>query len=448
MASLLGIGEVILEQARSPALQGGGHLVITGMDGRLSNARFFLSSVLGAPALSGRVTAASPTTLGTVYLIRNDRTVPIDVRGGIPSLEQALGDPETSSIEGWTDAPTDRTWTSPDPGDILRSMDQFHAIPDVPERADSWAEWLYFNGQAGSTRFYLTFLAGPRTESGDRVAGVRLQLDRDGRMTSYSETDEVDEATLLAGAPDLVIGRSRVELDGHRYRLTLDLPLASTSAPERRTTRNQRPDVPRVTGEIVIDPVPGRSLPPLTIEGAGGWMSGYVVPVLSGALSGTIDVGGEVVDLAGGRAYHDHNWGFWEDVSWRWGQVQHGDLSFVYGRVYPPADAADPDRIPGFLGVIGPDGPLGYSTRVSIEEQEAPELGRPQRILVHGRSWQLDLTMEIDIEDAVVTRMDRGGFGGERDFLQLRATYHVTGTVGDEEIDFTAPGSAETFRAR
>ena len=51
----------------------------------------------------------------------------------------------------------------------------------------------------------------------------------------------------------------------------------------------------------------------------------------------------------GGTGYHDHNWGFWQGVSWQWGQVQGEGLSFVYGRVYPPADAADPSRIPAFL---------------------------------------------------------------------------------------------------
>ena len=48
--------------------------------------------------------------------------------------------------------------------------------------------------------------------------------------------------------------------------------------------------------------------------------------------------------LAGGTGYHDHNWGFWQGVSWQWGQVQHGDLSLLYGRVFPPREAADPER--------------------------------------------------------------------------------------------------------
>jgi hypothetical protein len=33
-------------------------------------------------------------------------------------------------------------------------------------------------------------------------------------------------------------------------------------------------------------------------------------------------------------------------------------------------------------------------------------------------------------------------------FMQLRAQYRVKGTAGGRTIDFTAAGSAETFRAR
>ena len=50
------------------------------------------------------------------------------------------------------------------------------------------------------------------------------------------------------------------------------------------------------------------------MRGAGGWVSGYIVPVMSGELDGAITVGGETIDLAGGTGYHDHNWGFWEGV--------------------------------------------------------------------------------------------------------------------------------------
>ena len=439
MASLLGIGEVMLEQARSPALVGGGHVSIGGATDMLFSARFMLSNVLSTSPLDRYVEAASPRVRDTLYLVRDGVPTRITASGGIPSLERALGDVETAAIEAWVDAPRDAAWRDPDPGDVLRAMDRFHPIPDVPHRADSWAEWLYFNGQADEARFYLTFMVGPRTDSGRRLAGVRLQLDRNGRMTSYAASEEIDEPALLASAPDLTIGANTVRLDGTRYRISLDLTrqgAGSADAPEH------------LTGDIVLDPEPGQSFPPFSIEGANGWVTGYVVPALSGSIGGALTIGTERVTLDGGRGYHDHNWGFWEGVSWRWGQVQHEDVSFVYGRVYPPPDTADPARMPGLLAVIGPDGPLGYATRVTIEEDYDPDLDRPRRIVVRGRSRQVDVTMELDVEAAEVTRMDRGSFGGDMDFLQLRATYQVTGSIGDERIEFTAPGAAETFRQR
>ena len=48
MAALLGIGGVILEQARAPQLAGGGDVVLGGPSGTLTNARFVLSGVLGS----------------------------------------------------------------------------------------------------------------------------------------------------------------------------------------------------------------------------------------------------------------------------------------------------------------------------------------------------------------------------------------------------------------
>ena len=424
MATLLGVGEVVLEQARAPSLAGGGDLVVTGITGSVTSARFVLASMLKSQALAGYTVTASPRRRADLFLVRPEGIVPVRAEGGIPSLERALASPETAGQESWLDTPADAAWASPDLGDVLRAMDRFHEVPDVPARADSWAEWLYFKGQAEDLQFYVTFLVGPKLPSGRRAAGVHLQLDRNGRVTTYSENAEIDEGHLLASAPDVSIGRSRVRLNGLRYHLALELPVA--------------------TGDIFIEATPGRSLAPIAIRGAGGWMSGYVVPVTSGALTGSLRVGGTPLTLAG-TGYHTTNC-IWEGVSWRWGQVQHEGLSYVYGRVYPPADAADPERVPGFLVALGPDGPVGFARSVTITETDDPATGMPRRILVEGRGGAIDLKMNIDVGGAIVTR--GGPFAGGPDFLQLKVRYHVTGRAGDQSIDFTAPGAAETFRGR
>src|SRR2546426_3735811 len=82
MASLLGVGEVILEQARSPALRGGGDILISGATGTLGSARLIASNIYSSPRLAGRVVSHSPSLESKLYLVRPDRILPIEARGG------------------------------------------------------------------------------------------------------------------------------------------------------------------------------------------------------------------------------------------------------------------------------------------------------------------------------------------------------------------------------
>jgi hypothetical protein len=431
MAILLGVAEIVLEQSRAPALIGGGDVLI-----RLAPevpGRLVMAGALQNDALRSRIRAASPSHAAALSLIHEGREIPVDARGGIPSLERRVGDPETMGIADWQDSEDDIAWTQDTPEEVLRHIDRFHTIPDAPLWSDSWAEWLYFNGRAGDARFYLTFLVGPATADGRRSAGVRLQLNRGGRLETFSESHTITEAEALL-APDLTLGASSVRLVGMQYRVHLDLPGQGGG---------------RVRGDFTIEASAGRLVPPLELTGARGWLSGYVVPVMSGQLDGMLDVNGDVVPFADGTGYHDHNWGFWEGVSWQWGQVQHGDLSILFGRVFPPSEAADPDRVPGFVGVLGPDGPLTYTDNVTITETN-DEGGQPQSLVVTAtRGVGVEIEIAFDVESAITTEA-----GGSRlladslDFFQLNGTYTVTGHIDTETLAFTAPGSAETFRGR
>jgi hypothetical protein len=281
---------------------------------------------------------------------------------------------------------------------------------------------LYFNGRSvdGRVRFYLSFIAGAPPASGARPITARLQLERDGRSTNYSAASGVDDRDLLARAPDLDVGDTHVRLEGTRYTITLALRAEASATP--------------VTGVLTLDAAPGRSLPPAAIHGAGGWVSGYVVPVLAGTFQGMLRIGGDTIRIENFSGYHDHNWGFWEGVHWQWGQVASSDLSIVYGRVFPPATVADPQRIPGFLGLLGPDGPLAFSTDVEIVEVD--ERGLPRGIHVQARGNAIDLTLEFTVAEHVRTAT----------FLQLGGMYEVRGRAASRDISFTARGSAETFR--
>src|SRR3982750_4645405 len=92
MAILLGVAAIVLQQGQSPALVGGGGVVI-----RLSEsvpARLLLAGTLQSRTLRPRLEVASPFQTGSLYLLHDGRATRVDARGGIPSLERSLGDPE------------------------------------------------------------------------------------------------------------------------------------------------------------------------------------------------------------------------------------------------------------------------------------------------------------------------------------------------------------------
>ena len=152
-------------------------------------------------------------------------------------------------------------------------------------------------------------------------------------------------------------------------------------------------------------------------------------------------IGGDRLTFDDAAGYHDHNWGFWEGVRWQWGQVAHDDVSIVYGRVFPPADVADDARIPGFLAVLGADGLLGFSTNVAIDDTTE---GRVDVRATRG----LDLHLTLSVDETVRATMGMARLAGSPplNFLQLGGVFQVKGTVAGRDIDFTARGSAETFR--
>jgi len=457
MAELLGVGEVILQQAHAPALAGGGDIVLTGGFGPLESARFVMSGVLASDRFRTRIRTIAPSRKATLYLIGPDGGTPVAVRGGIPSREAAIGDPEVAGQTAWADSEGDRRWLNPAPGDLLRAMDRFHPIPQKTQASGfdekSWAEWLYFNGRSadGSLRFYLTFLTTGSAAAGKRPAFVRLQLNRNGTTTNYFAADEVDAHALVDRAPDLDIAGNRVRLDDSgQYHMTLAL-VRESAIHNQSALRNPQS---AIHGELTLSPAASRSIPPASIHGARGWVSGYVVPVLSGTFSGRLTIDGTDLVVDGAAGYHDHNWGYWEGVSWQWGQVSNGDVSIVYGRVFPPADVADRDRVPGALAVIGPDGPIAFGNDVLISEED--QNGTPRSITVQSRDRQVTLTLRLTVGEAVrtpmvLTKVTSGkSHAGESQavstFLQLGGVYQVSGRAGAREINFTARGSAETFR--
>ena len=131
MAILLGVAEIVLRQAQSPALVGGGDVLIR--LGPQVPARLVLSGTLQSDALRDRVRVASPFAHGRSVSVSGHRTTTrVAARGGIPSLERALGDKETRRAADWRDSPADEAWTHQTPERVLRTD---RPLPSDPRRA-------------------------------------------------------------------------------------------------------------------------------------------------------------------------------------------------------------------------------------------------------------------------------------------------------------------------
>ena len=135
MAILLGVAEVVLQQAQSPLLVGGGDVVV--LLGRDTPTSLLLAGTLQSDALRDRIRVASPAHTADLYLSHGAQRARVDGRGGVPSLERTLGDPETREVNAWRDTPADAAWTATSPAAALRQVDRFHPIPDAP----AWARW-------------------------------------------------------------------------------------------------------------------------------------------------------------------------------------------------------------------------------------------------------------------------------------------------------------------
>ena len=133
MAILLGVAQIVLEQSRAPALVGGGDVLIrlapqvpgtAGARGRAAVRR-------ASTRVSGRPRRRTPHAVSSST---TDEATRVAARGGIPSLERALGDDEVADDRRTgSDSPDDIAWTQDTPEKVLRYIDRFHPIPDVPD---------------------------------------------------------------------------------------------------------------------------------------------------------------------------------------------------------------------------------------------------------------------------------------------------------------------------
>ena len=153
---------------------------------------------------------------------------------------------------------------------------------------------------------------------------------------------------------------------------------------------------------------------------------------------------GEPVTFDDAVGYHDHNWGI---LGRRQLAMGTGGARRPVGRVRPRVSARRRRRSRSHSGIsrrARPGGPLGFSTNVTIDDASAGRVDVPAT----GKGVELQLAFAAD--ETVRTAMGTTALlgGTPLNFFQLGGVYHVTGTVAGRQVDFTARGSAETFKPR
>ncbi len=446
MIVLLSVGEAMVDQSRDVSLVGGGDITVlpqgidieamrtggvSGMFFGIDRARFLTRQLLGGERQQESVRAVSPVIENKlVYLRRGDVVVAARAGGEIPSRAERV-DAGLQVREGqWEDSARDSSWIAPSREQLYHELDRFH----LPKVADSsWGEWHYFNLAAGPNEWwYITYLIGGQVPDGRwggrllisrRVAGggyQRYLADFPGRLVSF----DTSSANLSIG------GNTVRQIDGV-YHLS-----ARASGPAGT-----------VRLELSLTPDRNRYFPPVDLK-EGEYLSGYVVPALSGRASGTVCAGATCRQLNAVPAYHDHNWGVWRDVTWDWGAARGKQFNLLYGAVYTPDDSlyhsgSSSPRI--FVALVDS---LGVRQILRAREvRYTAQPGEPPTAFDFVAARDADT---VTLRAAIIDYQESEGIGAgrKRAFLQMRGDFRLEGRVGGAVVADSGTGFFETYLKR
>jgi hypothetical protein len=467
MIVLLSIGEALLVQARDEKLVGGGEITVLpdgidvellktgglgGMYFSIDRARFVHAQLLAAPRLASFVRGVAPQIESKLLYARTigGGEVPVLATGEIPSQTLAVGAMPPISAGTWVDDGFDRAWRAPELNELRHAIDHFH-LPPAEARGDpTWAEWHYFNLLAPDRKSwaFVSLIIGGAVPDGQWGGQVLVTLHQQGgpsrRFVANVPAKDVRFSTSRA---DLSIGTSSVTVltDG-RY------GVRARAIEEGRGTP--------IEVNLTVTPAPGAYFPGAALA-SGDMISGYVVPGLRAAATGSICLAGACTEYAGAQAYHDHNWGVWRGVTWEWGAARAGEYTLLYGRVQP-ADSALASQ-PLFVYVVDSLGFLGlFRPKEIVYEDSLIVRSGPNAVRVPIRGTMVDvrgddtLRIELAIEDATAT--DTRGSSVERGeglaarqlarpyFVQMKGLMRIRGRVGGRRIDGEGTGFFETYR--
>jgi hypothetical protein len=464
MIVLLAIGEALLSQARDEKLVGGGTVTVLpeglnvevmktggigGMYFSIDRARFVYRQLLAAPRQADLIEAAAPQIEGKLlYLRASGGEYAVRATGEIPSRTRAVGASPELLGGAWEDDALDRQWISPTAYELYSQIDRFHLPPDELAHPESWGEWHYFNVLGDDDRwYYLSFIIGGDIPDGEWGGQVLLSVrDAGGETRRYSLQVPNDRVQFSTERPDLTIGDASVRLtsDG-RYEVQAELPAERGEATMRVM--------------MTVTPQPGAYFPGTELV-SGAFTSGYTVPALLGSASGTICTS-QCETFDGWHAYHDHNWGVWQGVTWEWGKARAGAYGFLYGRVNVPDTLAA--RPPLFLYVVDSLGFRAFMRPDSIRYEDGRTITVNGAVVrVPSRAVMMDirgddtLIVELEVEDATGTDtrtplIERGETEVARQlafpyFIQMKGIGRIRGRLGGARVSGQGVGFFETYR--
>lgn len=457
MIVLLSVGEALLTQARDEKLVGGGEVTVlpqgldvevmkTGGVGGLffsiDQARFIYHQLLTNPRLSKSITAVAPQIDGRLLYVKTVTGSEYAVRAGgeIPDLTRAVRGSLALESGTWTNDAGDRRWSRPTLAELRHDIDHFHLPPDSIENRETWAEWHYFNVLSADRKSwaFISYIVGGDVTSDKWGGSLTVTLrEQEGESRKFESRVTHERVSFSTTSANLRIGESTVNVLPNG-----DYEVKGSAQGESGT----------LNIDLVVHPAPRAYFPGASL-GTEGFISGYTVPALRASATGAICVASRCERYDSAQAYHDHNWGVWQGVTWDWGAARAGDFTILYGRVITPdAKREQPlfvyvvDSL-GFRAVMRPatisyeDGRVAYA---GMKQLRVPS--RASFIDVRGADT---LSVDLSIEDAIATDMRQSNeavsFGG-RHFIQMKGTATVSGRLSGEKISGKGAGFFETYR--
>lgn len=467
MVVLLSVGDAMIAQASDEKLVGGGDVTVLpegldvevmktggvgGMFFSIANARFLYQQLLASPRNVSLVRAVAPQIESKLVYVTlpDDREVSVRASGEIPNATSAVGAPATLSAGTWASDDGDRRWTSPTLMELRHDADHFHLPPRETAAPESWGEWHYFNLMSSDTRrwYFITYIVAGAVPDGAWAAQVLITAHETGRAPRrFSATVPKRDVRFSTRDADLQFGEAGqvvVAADG-RYLL-------------RATARAEDGGGEVLRLDLRVSPANRAYFPGATLL-AGDAPSGYAVLGLRASADGSICIAVRCDNFSDAQAYHDHNWGTWQGVTWDWGAARAGSYTILYGRVRPAASGDAPET-PLFVYLVDSLGFRAVFRPQSIVYDDAravPGPGRgPSTARLRDVRGSDTLDLRLEIEDIVATDTRRGFIergAGETArrlqapwFLQMKGRATLSGRVGGIGVAGSGAGFFETYR--